>query len=220
MMTVKKSPFVLLIVILTLSMVELCWAEGIPTSNFISGTPQFEPDKDVPGAFIYRNPSAHGISYKKVLIDPIEIFVAADSEYKGIEADEAKVIADDLRQTLIKELEPEFPVVDEPGEGVLGIRLAITNVYIQKKKRGLLGYTPIGFVVTSIGNMAGLRTELGKATIEAELLDGGTNEQLFALIYPLGNDKDEKLSWEELGKRLDVYAQRLRASLIKSNLTK
>ena len=210
-MKTKKSSFVLAIAILTL-FVGIGWAADIPEPKFFHGTPHFEPDKEFPGAFIFRKPEVKA-SYTKVLIDPIEIWVAEDSEYKGIDPDEAKVIADNLRQTIVKELEPEYPVVEEPGEGVLGIRLAITNVYIKTKKRGLLGYTPIGFVVTAIGNLAGLRTELNKATIEAELLDGGSNEQLAALIDPLGSDSMEEASWEELGKRLEAYAKRLRARL-------
>jgi len=210
-MKVNKSSCLMVIAILVL-FVGRCWGAEIPEPKFFSGTPHFESDKEFPGAFVYKKPDVK-TSYTKVLIDPIEIWVAEDSEYKGIDPDEAKVIADSLRQTIVKELEPEYPVVNELGEGVLGIRLAITNVYIKTKKRGLLGYTPIGFVVTAIGNLAGLRTELGKATIEAELLDSSSNEQLAALIDPLGGDSEGKASWEELSKRLEAYAKRLRTRL-------
>ncbi len=212
-MTIKKSPFVFVAVIVAL-MAGFVWAGNAFSSDFIGGNPQFEKDKDRPGAMIYRKPGVDTSAYKKVLIDPIEIFVADDSEYKGLDPDESKTIADTLRQSLIRALEPDYPVVDSPGEGVLGIRLAITNVHMKSKKRGLLGYTPVGFVVTSAANLAGLRMELNQATIEAELLDGGTNEQVAALIDPLGSDKkDEKLSWEEVGKQLEFYAKRLRARL-------
>ena len=216
-MNAKRMLLGLSVVLLTICS-GIAWAAEPKTTGFISGNPQFEPDKDRPGAMIYRKPGVDITSYKKILIDPIEIFVAEDSKYKGLSADEAKTIADTLRQALVKELEPDYPVVDVPGDGVLGIRLAITNVHLQTKKRGLLGYTPIGFVVTSAANLAGMRMELSQATIEAELLDGGTNEQVGAVIDPLGNDKeDEKPSWEEVGKRLEYYAKRLRARLEEGN---
>jgi len=216
-MTLKKSSSVF-VVVTVLFLTGIVWAGNAIHSDFISGNPQFEPDKDQPGAMIYRKPGVDTSSYKKILIDPIEIFVAKDSEYKGLSADEAKTITDTLRQDLVKELEPDYPVVNEPGDGVLGIRLAITNVYLQTKKRGLLGYTPIGFLVTSAADLAGMRMELGRATIEAELLDGGTNEQVAAVIDPLGDNKEgEKLSWDELGKRLEYYAKRLRARLEEGN---
>jgi hypothetical protein len=216
-MNAKKMLLGLGVVLLTICSA-IAWAAELSSSGFISGNPAFEPDKDRPGAVIYRKPGVATSSYKKILIDPIEIFIAADSEYKGLSPDESKAITDALRQALVKELEPDYPVVDEPGDGVLGIRLAITNVHMQTKKRGLLGYTPIGLVVTTAGNLAGARMELSRATIEAELLDGGTNEQVAALIDPLGDNKDdEKPSWEEIGKRLEYYAKRLRARLEEGN---
>jgi hypothetical protein len=86
---------------------------------------------------------------------------------------------------------------------------------MKKKKRGLLGYTPVGLVVTAAGNLAGMRMELASATIEAEVLDGGTNEQLGALIDPFSSDtKDEEVSWENIEKQLTFYAKRLRARLM------
>lgn len=209
-MDLQKTVCVLVIVLFA----GLAWAGDVKQSGFISGTPQYEPDKDNPGAMIFQKPGADLASYRKVLIDPIEIWVAPDSEYQGLDADESKKITDALRQALLNELEPDYQVVDEPGAGVLGLRLAITNVHLRTKKRGLLGYTPIGFVVTSAANMAGLRTELDQAIIEAELLDGSSNEQLGALIDPFETgEKAEKTTWEEVSKRVEFYAKRFRARL-------
>ncbi len=190
------------------------WAGEPILTNFISENPQYEPDKDNPDAFIYQNPAADLAAYQKVLIDPIEIWVAPDSKYKGLDADESKTITDALRQALVKELEPDYPVVNEPGPGVLGLRLAIINVHMKTKKRGLLGYTPVGLVVTTAGNLAGLRTQLSQATIQAELLDGETNEQLGALQDSFhSGKKGKKITWDEVGQRFEFYAKRFRARL-------
>jgi hypothetical protein len=56
-------------------------------------------------------------------------------------------VTNNFRKALIKHLEPAYPVVDTNGQDVLELRLAITNVVAEKKKRGLLGYTPVGFVI-------------------------------------------------------------------------
>lgn len=211
-MSNKKNLIVIGIVFLAL-FASAAWAASQGSSGFISGNPAFEEVKDMPGAMIYRKPGFDTLSYSKVLIDPIEIWVAEDSKYKGLDADESKAIADTLRQILTQELEPDYPVVNEPGAGVLGIRIAITNVHMKKKKRGLLGYTPIGLVVTTAGNLAGMRMELKQATIEAEFIDGGSNEQVAALLHPLEADKKEKLSWETVGQNFEEYAKRIRARL-------
>ena len=208
----KKNLIVIGIAFLAL-LAPAAWAAAQGSSGFISGNLAFEAVKDIPGAKIYRKPGFDTPSYTKVLIDPIEIWVAKDSKYKGLDADESKAIADTLRQILTRELEPEYPVVNEPGAGVLGIRIAITNVYMKKKKRGLLGYTPVGIAVTAAKDLAGMRMELKRATIEAEFIDGGSSERLAALIHPLGTGKKEKLSWEKIGQNFEVYAKRIRTRL-------
>ena len=43
-------------------------------------------------------------------------------------------------------------MVNKAGPGVLYLRAALTNVKVAKKKRGVLGYTPIGFVATSVAH--------------------------------------------------------------------
>ena len=40
-----------------------------------------------------------------------------------------------------------YGVVESPGPNVLYIRAAITDLMLQRKKRRLLAYTPIGFVL-------------------------------------------------------------------------
>ena len=211
-MSDKKHLIVICVAFLAL-FASAVWAASQGSSGFISGNLVYEAVKDIPGAMIYRKPGFDTSSYTKVLIDPIEIWVAQDSKYKGLDADESKAIADTLRQILTRELEPEYPVVNESGDGVLGIRFAITNVYMKKKKRGLLGYTPIGIVATAAKDLAGMRMELKRATIEAEFIDGGSNERLAALLHPLGAGKKDKLSWEKAGKNFEVYAKRIRARL-------
>ena len=210
-----KNYFKVLVVVVVTLLAGSTWAENVSRSKFISGSPHFEADKDMPGAMIYQKPGVDVSKYTKVLIDPIEFFVAEDSKYKGLDPDEAKSLADNLRQALTQELEPDYPVVNEAGPGVLGIRLAITNVDMKKKKRGLLGYTPIGLVVTAAGNLAGMRMELTSARIEAEVLDGVTDEQLGALVDPFSSEAKDKISWENVGKRLGFYAKRLLARLEK-----
>ena len=153
------------------------------------------------------------------MIDPIEIWYAEDSKYKGISPDDLKVITDALYKSLLTGLEPDYPIVSRTGEGVLRIRLAITNVHAEKKKRGLFGYTPIGLLVGGVQSLAGVakNIKLDDATIEAELLDAQSSEQIGVLIDKLSvetaGEKDTDTSWEEIEKSLDYYVKRLRSRL-------
>jgi len=201
--------------------------EKVKYSGFLEGYPTFEPDKDREGALIYHKPGVSLKEYNKVMIDPIEIWYAPDCKYKGINPDELKVLADTFRAAIVSELEPDYPVVSKPGPGVLGIRVAITNVQVTKKKRGLLGYTPAGLVVSTAIKTLGDNMSLQDATIEAELLDSQNNERLGALIdrqrkersaagktlSALSAVQKEGASWEEIENTLKIYAKRFRSRL-------
>ena len=86
--------------------------------------------------------------YDAVLVDQPEIFIAADSKYKGAKGDQLKALADVARLATIERLEAGgYTIATEPGPNVLYMRWAITDLYLQKKKRGILSYTPLGMVV-------------------------------------------------------------------------
>jgi hypothetical protein len=189
---------------------------GDKYSGFLEDYPKFQADKDQKGALIYNKPGTSLKNYNMIMIDPIEIWIAPKSKYKGINPDQLKALADAFRQVIIHELEPVYPVVDKPGPGVLGLRIAITDVYAKKKKRGLLGYTPVGFVATTAKNIAvGPNISLVDAVIEAEMLDSQTNARLAALIdrQSASSEKKKQTSWEEIENALKFYAKRFRARM-------
>jgi hypothetical protein len=207
--------FISLCVLLT----SASWAaSGAKYSGFLEDYPTFEADKDRKGAKIYRKPGVSLKNYTKIAIAPIEIWIAPDSKYKGINPDDMKVLADTFRAAIVAELEPAYPVVSKPGAGVLVLRIAITDVYTKKKKRGLLGYTPIGLVATSAKNLAvGPAISLVDAVIEAEMIDSQTNERVGALIdrqsASKGKKKKKKTSWDEIEQTLQFYAERFRSRM-------
>ncbi len=89
-----------------------------------------------------------GHGFDSVMIDQPEVFVAADSKYKGAKGDHLKQLADVARLAMMERIEAGgYTITDEPGPNVVFIRWAIADLYLQKKKRGLLSYTPVGMVV-------------------------------------------------------------------------
>ncbi len=183
-------------------------------SGFLDHYPALKQDPDGGGGLIYRKAGVNLGNYDKIMIEPIEIWMADDSKYKGFSPDDLKEITDELYRNLIANLEPDYPVVSRPGKGVLVIRLAITDVYAKKKKRGLLGYTPIG-ALAGAATGAYRKINLKDATIEAELLDAQSHDQLGVLIDKLSVSKGggDKTSWKEISKALNFYAKRFRARM-------
>lgn len=183
-------------------------------SEFIEDMPQLTQDPDRPGAMIWEKPGFDRAAYSRVMIEPITLFISPESEYKGMNADELKSLSDEFVSVVTKTLEPDIPIVNQGGAGVMYIRAALTNVKVAKKKRGLLGYTPIGFVATSIAHSGVGGISLKDAQLEIELFDPVSGERLGVLVDKAPKSTgDEEMSWETVDKTLTYYATRFKARM-------
>ena len=163
------------------------------------------------GVSNYNPPGVDITAYKKALIGGVTFFFAEKSKVKEIDADELKQISDALKGALSSALSPYVEIVTEPGPGVLQFNVAITDITMKNKKRGLLGYTPIGIVTTAAGNLAGMRIRLFGAQVQGETIDSESGEVvgLFA-IEKIGNfDEDKDLSWEDVRGTLEHTAKQI-----------
>lgn len=162
-------------------------------------------------------------NYKAVMIDQPEFVIAADSKYRGVKPDELKAIADAMRKSMSDAVSKNLPVVDRPGPGVLYVRLAASNVHLKKKKRGILSYTPAGFVVTEATQAAQEMQQkiiLQEMVLEMEILDSESQDVLLALVDDIGKDVKQTPAetWTEEQKVLDYWSERFSCRL--SNATK
>lgn len=184
-------------------------------SEFIEDMPPLAQDPDRPGAMIWEKPDMNRAAYTKVMLEPITLFISPESEYKGVKAEDLKELSDSFNQVIVKTLEPDIAVVSQGGPGVMYIRAALTNVKVAKKKRGLLGYTPVGFVVTSATrSAAGGTLSLKDAVLEVETFDPVSGERLGVLVDKAPKTaEDKELSWDTIDKTLEYYATRFKARM-------
>lgn len=143
--------------------------------------------------------------YNSVMIDQPEIWIDANSGYRGVKPDNVKAIADLTRDALAERLTARgYGIVDQAGGDVLYARIAITDLYLKKKKRGILTYTPAGAMV-KLGTDA-VRDTLEKVDIiemalQVELQDSQTEEVLAAIVVKRGARKDKEHHQKE--ERID-----------------
>ncbi len=195
---------------MSLSLYQACAAD----SKFIDNMPQLAQDPDRAGAMVWTRPDVDRSAYTKIMIEPITIFISPDSEYQDIDPDELKALADGFSETLIRTLEPEIAVLNKAGPGVVYMRVALTNVKLAKKKRGLLGYTPVGLVVTAAKDITGARISMKEAAVEIEMLDSVTGERLGVLVDRAPTAAgEEKLSWDAINQVFKFYAERFKARM-------
>ncbi len=175
---------------------------------------------------IYRAPGAIDrlAKYNKLMIDQPEIWLDPDSDYGGMKPDDAKAIADMIRENMTERwISRGYEVVDEPGPDVLYARVALTDLYLKKEKRRLLSYTPTG-VVAKLGADA-LRDMMSKVDIiemalQGEMLDSQSEEVLAAIVIKRGARKDKatgqklvRIDFDEFRAVVQEYGARVACSL-------
>lgn len=171
--------------------------------------------------YVYMSPQAAArlAKYQGVMVDQPEILISPESDYRGAKPEDMAAIASMMREGLGLRLgSGGYNVVQAPGPGVIYIRLALTDLQLKKKKRGVLGYTPIGFVVKAgadtLKDMMDKYDIMGM-TIQAELTDSQTSEVLGAVVATRGGtgDKPPRMDFDELDALMKEFGSRLRCRL-------
>lgn len=190
-------------------------------SGFLTDYSQLKP---IPGTGIrmYAAPDAYTDLrlYHAVMIDQPEFVIADDSKYKGFKPDEAKAVADAMRQHMVDAVSKNgrMTVSDAAGPGVLYVRLAASNVHLKKKKRGVLGYTPVGFAVTTAvaaGQGVEKKIILQNMTLELEVMDSQSQEVFLSVVDNIaaGKKASPSDSWSQENTVMAYWATRLNCRL-------
>ncbi len=186
------------------------------------------PDNPFEELYLAPDAKARAAQYTAVMVDQPELFIHPDSKYKGMKPDDMKIIADALREEVTEELKGAYQIVDKPGPNVLYVRLAVGDLIVQKKKRPILAYIPVGAVVYAAKNLASevtSKVDVKNMKIEGEVLDSVTLEQFGALTASRGTlstasagDAAEPVSWDALDDLFGLVGKRLRCRLDNAKL--
>ncbi len=178
--------------------------------------------------YIHPNAAEKLKAFNAILVDQPEIFIAPDSKYKGAKPDQLKLLADTSRQAMMERFEAGgYTLADAPGPGVILLHWAIADLYLKKKKRGFLSYTPVGMVVHTTKQAAikdlwkkidivelGFEAEFTDA-VSGEIIAAGTGKQGMRK----GKDQEQDLvSWEELDAMFSTIGERARCKLDNARL--
>jgi len=112
------------------------------------GQPEITLEPGPPGGAKMRwlKPGVDFSKYRRLMLDPVVFFFAPDSEYKGLDPQELKGLADAFKRRLVDSLKKGYPIVASPAPDVARLRFAITD--LRQSRPVLSGITPdapIGF---------------------------------------------------------------------------
>jgi hypothetical protein len=185
-----------------------CAPKRMEPTGFLSDYSRLEAQSGVSYRWIAPgNPLGR---YSKFIIDPVvaEFYTgskAIEKRSKGqLTEEELTNLTTYMHSALVKAIEDRYGVVYRPGPGTARVRVALTDL---KKSSTLQNIIPISKAVG---------TGLGGATLEAEIIDSQTGEQLAAVVE---SQLGERLSLEGLSKWgdakaiMDRWAKRFRQRL-------
>ena len=190
---------------------------GAPaSSDFITDLPALQPVPGVEGSWGWEAEENTLQSYDKFVLTNVEVFLAPDSPYKGINGRQIQAITDTLRAAMKLELEPDYPLISQPGPGVAQLSIAITNVKMSKRKKNILQYTPVGLALGGVRSLADAlnNVSLAGAVVEAEFTDSVTGERLAVRVatnpWAQAGVGSGEMSWETLESAFVYYAKQVK----------
>ena len=167
-----------------------------------------------PGGAKWRwlKPGVDFSRYKRLMIDTVVFFFAPDSEYKGMDPQELKGIADAFRRQMVETLKPGCPIVQKPAPDAVRLRFAITDL---RQNRPVLGDTasegPLGL---SEARPATSWSGTGATGAEMLMFDSMTGEVVAAARDERTTGLKEKFTrWGSAEDAFQFWADRLKAFL-------
>lgn len=142
-----------------------------PKSGFLKDYSEFRADPKDKSLLWYEKKGVDWKRFKKLMIDPVVVYLHPDARNRPVPAEELNKLTEYFRETVVREVRDEYPVVDTPGPDVLRIRAAITDVIPVSPVTNILSVAAIGVPL-----------DMGGAAIEAEFLDSDTGERLGAIV--------------------------------------
>jgi len=92
----------------------------------------------------WLKPGVDFSKYHRLMLDPVVFFFAPDSEYKGMDPQELKGLADAFRRRLVDTLKKDYPIIASPAPDVSRLRLAITD--LRQSRPDIWGITVDGLI--------------------------------------------------------------------------
>ncbi len=152
---------------------------NVHPSGFLADYSGMKPASGGEETLVYVSREGALGDYDRFMIDPVLIYFHPESNAHAVNPEELSALAASLRHEVVAQLEDgHYAIVEEPGPGVLRIRTAITDVDPASPaanvapKVAAVATVGMGFLVPSV--------DVGRASIECEMLDAHTGQRIVA----------------------------------------
>jgi hypothetical protein len=192
-------------------------ARDAEQSGFLDDYSKLEKGEEGRALFVYENPDADFSAYEKVIIDPVTIWRATKSDESktgNVPEQDLYRLANIFHAAIVEELQPNWDIVEEPGPGVLRVRVALTEAGKTNAPMNVIStFLPISRVVSGVKRLAtGTHAFVGAASAEGEVRDAQSGEVLLAAVDRRVGGKTARgstSSWSDVEKAFEYWAERI-----------
>lgn len=180
------------------------WGKAEP-SGFLGDYSKLQPAKGEEEATLvyWTGDKAKFRTYKKVLLEPVQVWRAEKSDAKDLDKEDAEYLSQYLWSKLDEELRKDYQMTSQTEPGVIRLQVALTEA--GKGVPVLDNVTalhPGSRLASKVKEMAfGTESFVGKATVEIKATDSQTGELLGAMIDRRGGGK---YFWKSFHRWTDV----------------
>jgi len=194
-------------------------ARSVQESGFLGDYSMLREGKEGEALRVYKNPKVNWASYNKVMLDPVTVWMGADSQMKDVSPEDQQQLATLLYVKVKDALQGDYTFVTAPGPGVLHIQAALTEA---DKPNAVMhtvsNIVPQMMVLSNVKKLAtGTQSFAGTASVEAKITDGATGELLLAAVDRRGGGKGLSRAfegtWADIDHAYEYWAQKLKFRL-------
>ena len=191
-------------------------AASIPNAGFLSDYSKLKPVDGMSGTYRYIDSITNLRPYHKVAIDPVQVIVDQNAEYKGLPPDVIKRMTDLVHTEFVGALLSGYQIVNTPGPDVLRVRLAITGVQAVRPDVKVTDFVPVKVVFNIARSASGAAPHVAEMSGEMEIVDP-SGRAVGAAVSTRKSDKTlaqgERITWKDMQAIAAVWAKNLRQQL-------
>src|SRR5260370_40315470 len=171
-----------------------------------------QPGAEGQAAYVYINPNVQWSNYKKVLLKPVEFWDTPDS---SVSPDDQKMLTSYFYNSLQKNLQKNFTIVDQPGPGVITFAVAIINAEAATPGlRSVSLFIPQARILNYAQSLAtGHAASAGSAEAAFKATDSSTGQLLAESVYKriggMAVANAAQIEWGDAEVAMDYWSQRI-----------
>ncbi len=185
-------------------------------SGFLADYSKLKPVEGLEGSYRFVDRSVDLSAFKKLLIDPVQIYLVPNPEYRGLQPDALQRMTDLFKTAFIDATSGGYEIVNAPGPDVLRVRLAISGVQPVSPELNASDFIPVKALFNFARARAGEAPRLVEISAEIEVLTPN-NRQVAAAVATRRSDKDlaqtDMVRWADLQPMVTSWAKNFRQGL-------